>query len=152
MLPIPKFIIIVVVPSPSSSKYHNLLCQSPVSIKISVVKSPSCHNSCSTPSSKYHNLLCQSPISIKISVVKSPSCHNSCSTPSSKYHNLLCQSPISIKISVVKSPVCHKSCCPLPVNIIINVDKVNKGAKIRNRYNQVPHLTQDTNGKVTNSQ
>ena len=32
------------------------------------------------------------------------------------------------------------------------VGKVSKGAKIRNRYNQVPHLTQDTNGKVTNSQ
>ena len=30
--------------------------------------------------------------------------------------------------------------------------KVNNGAKIRNRYNQVPHLTQDTKGKVTNSQ
>ena len=30
--------------------------------------------------------------------------------------------------------------------------KVSKGAKIRNRYNQVPHLTQDTYGKVTNSQ
>ena len=30
--------------------------------------------------------------------------------------------------------------------------KVSKGAKIRNRYIQVPHLTQDTNGKVTNSQ
>ena len=30
--------------------------------------------------------------------------------------------------------------------------KVSKGAKIRNRYNQVPHLTQDTKGKVTNSQ
>ena len=30
--------------------------------------------------------------------------------------------------------------------------KVCKGAKIRNRYNQVPHLTKDTNGKVTNSQ
>ena len=29
--------------------------------------------------------------------------------------------------------------------------KVSKGSKIRNRYNQVPHLTQDTNGKVTNS-
>ena len=29
---------------------------------------------------------------------------------------------------------------------------VSKGAKIRNRYNQVPHLTQDTNGKVTNPQ
>ena len=31
-------------------------------------------------------------------------------------------------------------------------NKVSKGAKIRNRYNQVPPLTQDTNGKVTNSQ
>ena len=31
-------------------------------------------------------------------------------------------------------------------------DKVSKGAKIRNRCNQVSHLTQDTNGKVTNSQ
>ena len=30
--------------------------------------------------------------------------------------------------------------------------KVRKGAKFRNRYNQVTHLTQDTNGKVTNSQ
>ena len=29
--------------------------------------------------------------------------------------------------------------------------KLSKGAKIRNRYNQVPHLTQDANGKVTNS-
>ena len=29
--------------------------------------------------------------------------------------------------------------------------KVSKGAKIRNRCNQVPHHTQDTNGKVTNS-
>ena len=33
-----------------------------------------------------------------------------------------------------------------------DVCKVSKGAKIRNRYNQVPHLTQDTNGKVTRSQ
>ena len=31
-------------------------------------------------------------------------------------------------------------------------NKVSKGAKIRNRYNQEPHLTQDTNGKVTNLQ
>ena len=30
--------------------------------------------------------------------------------------------------------------------------KVNKGAKIRNRFNQVPHLTQNTNGKATDSQ
>ena len=32
-----------------------------------------------------------------------------------------------------------------------NVIKVSKGTNIRNRYNQVPHLTQDTIGKVTNS-
>ena len=30
--------------------------------------------------------------------------------------------------------------------------KVSKDAKIRNRYNQVPHLTQDTNEKVRSSQ
>ena len=35
---------------------------------------------------------------------------------------------------------------------LFRYDKVSKGAKIRNRYNQVPHLTQDTNWKVTNSQ
>ena len=33
-----------------------------------------------------------------------------------------------------------------------NMVKVSKGATIRNRYIQVPHLTQDINGKVTNSQ
>ena len=32
------------------------------------------------------------------------------------------------------------------------LNKESKGAKIRNRYNQVPQLTQNTNGKVTNSQ
>ena len=36
--------------------------------------------------------------------------------------------------------------------LILMWGKVSKCAKIRNRYNQVPHLTQDTNGKVTNSQ
>ena len=30
--------------------------------------------------------------------------------------------------------------------------KVSKGAKIRNRYNQVPYLTDDTNWKETNPQ
>ena len=39
----------------------------------------------------------------------------------------------------------------LSIYILISL-KVSKGAKIRNQYNQVPHLTQDTNGKVTNSQ
>ena len=33
-----------------------------------------------------------------------------------------------------------------------SVIEMSKGAKIRIQYNQVPHLTQDTNGKVTNSQ
>ena len=35
---------------------------------------------------------------------------------------------------------------------VLGYMKVSKEAKIRNRYNEVPHLTQDTNGKVTNSQ
>ena len=30
--------------------------------------------------------------------------------------------------------------------------RVSKGAEIMNRYNQLPHLTQDTNWKVTNSE
>ena len=40
----------------------------------------------------------------------------------------------------------------IPGSSVIEYLKVSKGAKIRNRYNQVPYLTQDTNGKVTNSQ
>ena len=35
---------------------------------------------------------------------------------------------------------------------LIRTHNVSKGAKIRNRYNQVLHLTQSTNGKVTHSQ
>ena len=31
-------------------------------------------------------------------------------------------------------------------------DESYKGAKIRDQYNQVPHLTQDTNGEVANTQ
>ena len=36
--------------------------------------------------------------------------------------------------------------------IYVGDHKVRKRAKIRNRYNQAPHLTQDTSGKVTTSQ
>ena len=36
--------------------------------------------------------------------------------------------------------------------IYVGDHKVRKRAKIGNRYNQAPHLTQDTNGKVTTSQ
>ena len=35
---------------------------------------------------------------------------------------------------------------------LLKLYKVSKGAKIRDRYNQVPHLTQNTNWKVTTSQ
>ena len=38
------------------------------------------------------------------------------------------------------------------VFVVDDHSKVSKGVKIRNRYNQVPHLTQNTNEKVTNSQ
>ena len=41
---------------------------------------------------------------------------------------------------------------PVGYETIYNDIKVSMGAKIKNQYNQVPHLTQDTNGKVTNSQ
>ena len=40
----------------------------------------------------------------------------------------------------------------LTLNLKTTNKKESKGAKIRNLYNQVPYLTQDTNGKVTNSQ
>ena len=43
----------------------------------------------------------------------------------------------------------HDLAMQTQVNVTLQGNKV---AKIRNRYNQVPHLTQDTNGKVTNSQ
>ena len=35
---------------------------------------------------------------------------------------------------------------------VVSLSKVRKRAKIRNRYNQAPHLTRDTNWKVTASQ
>ena len=34
---------------------------------------------------------------------------------------------------------------------LLSVDVSTKEGKIRNRYNQASHLTQDTNGKVTTS-
>ena len=38
------------------------------------------------------------------------------------------------------------------IQLWANSFKVSKVAKIKNRCSHVPHLTQDTNGKVTNSQ
>ena len=54
----------------------------------------------------------------------------------------------------LKARILFLFCCQfvfVSINIADTV-KVSKGAKIRNRYNQVLHLTQDTNGKLTNSQ
>ena len=45
----------------------------------------------------------------------------------------------------VKMPHCWESHATVQI-------KVRKRAKIRNRYTQALHLTQDTNGKVTTSQ
>ena len=50
-------------------------------------------------------------------------------------------------------PTCILLRCDLKIKAMSPIlIKVSKGAQIRNRYNQIPHLTQDTNGKVTNSQ
>ena len=66
-----------------------------------------------------------------------------------------------MNITVVKShEAVHKMLSSFDIIIsfysnqkmILKSCKVSKGEKIRNRYNQVPHLTKDTNGKVTNSQ
>ena len=42
--------------------------------------------------------------------------------------------------------------CLVRIHVNTYICILSKGAKIRNRYNQVQHLTQDTNGKVTNLQ
>ena len=51
-----------------------------------------------------------------------------------------------------KMSMSWKRCKPLKQSKSKNLFKVSKGAKIKNRYNQIPHLTQDTDGKVPNSQ
>ena len=45
------------------------------------------------------------------------------------------------------------TCIDTPSNVSVFFQKeVRKRANIRNQYNQAPHRTQDTNGKVTTSQ
>ena len=45
----------------------------------------------------------------------------------------------------------HYSVSFIFISLLLAFVKVRKRAKIRNRYNQAPHLTQDTNEKVTTS-
>ena len=58
----------------------------------------------------------------------------------------------TVSMTVLWAPKTHVKIDGSKNNYNFTLIKVSKGAKIRNRYNQVPHLTQDTNGKVTNSQ
>ena len=70
----------------------------------------------------------------------------------------------TLRTGSVKKTVCHDRHKTVPEFILIPYDvdenhistfadvKLIKRAKIRNRYNQVPHLTQYTNGKATNLQ
>ena len=63
-----------------------------------------------------------------------------------EYPCCLCQTIIKlILLKLLTPPPDIKVTCLILI-------KVSKGAKIRNQYNQVLHLTQDTNGKMTNSQ
>ena len=48
--------------------------------------------------------------------------------------------------------IVSNSCTIVFFHLFFEILKRSKGAKIRNRCNQVPHLTQNTNRKVTNSQ
>ena len=56
---------------------------------------------------------------------------------------------LSISSLRVTNTISFEGTC---LNVYLPFIKVSKVAKIRNRYNQVPDLTQDTNGKVTNPQ
>ena len=61
---------------------------------------------------------------------------------------LLYRSYLLVLHTTISHVVPHYRSCLLVWCLTI----VSKRAKIRNRYNQAPHLTQDTNGKVTTSQ
>ena len=64
--------------------------------------------------------------------------------------NCVCYFPIGILGQVWYLIVSIPDLCILTY-FTFSLVKVRKKAKIRNRYNQAPHLTQDTNGKVTTS-
>ena len=56
---------------------------------------------------------------------------------------------------LIYSDKAHPAACAMLETGAMSIrrtNKVSKGAKIRNGYNQAPYLTQGTNGKVTTSQ
>ena len=91
--------------------------------------------------------------------------HEKLSPTSTIYVNCMIYDPIDViyNFTLSKALLIHiyivSIWCmtPFTIHLVSNIClyiilEVSKVAKIRNRYNQVPHLTQDTNGKVTNSQ
>ena len=68
-------------------------------------------------------------------------------------HTTVSQLPYGVFVAVFTNIVLLKGLIISVISQALNYTvKVSKDAKISNRYNQVPHLTQDTNGKVTISQ
>ena len=79
------------------------------------------------------------------------------------YSNSLLDRMTGLCIGRIVGEVCCScpACCddvavtsdePEELQILVSEGEVGKRSKIRNLYNQVPHLTQDANGDVTNSQ
>ena len=59
---------------------------------------------------------------------------------------------LSTNLSLDNTVCCFRLYCVLFSSWYKLEFRVRKRSKFRNRYNQAPHLTQDTNGKVTTSQ
>ena len=79
---------------------------------------------------------------------KSKLINKECTQIDGEYLELLDPEDLTFR-PIVAGPACETHRLGNLIDILL---KVSNGAKIRNRYNQVPHPTQDTNGKVTNSQ
>ena len=63
--------------------------------------------------------------------------------------NRPCQAYCISDVYHISNPLVHKNLNGRSEFFIL---KARKRAKVRNRYNQAPHLTQDTNGNVTTLQ
>ena len=82
----------------------------------------------------------------------------SCRCLCSVCHAIICDCGITCSYSLVVFSVIVKQYLLYGADIVLvspktlNSSKVRKRAKIKNRYNQAPHLTQEPNGKMTTSQ
>ena len=73
---------------------------------------------------------------------------SSCGGCSRRVHKIeyLAVNKINILVNFFTSENIHRELLSV-INPAVYLFKVSKGAKVRNQYNQVPHLTQDTNVK-----